>query len=28
MYFRDPTDIVYRRIPIAKQRIAYVKSKM
>ena len=24
----DPTDIVYRRIPIAKQLIAYVKSKM
>ena len=24
----DPTDIVYRRIPIAKQLIAYVKGKM
>lgn len=24
----DPTDIVYRRIPIAKQLIAYVKSKL
>jgi hypothetical protein len=24
----DPTDIVYKRIPIAKQLIAYVKSKL
>ena len=24
----DPTDLVYRRIPIAKQLIAFVKSKM
>jgi hypothetical protein len=24
----DPTDIVYRRIPIVKQLIAYVKNKM
>lgn len=24
----DPTDIVYRRIPIAKQLIAFVKEKM
>lgn len=24
----DPTDIVYRRIPVAKQLIGYVKSKM
>ncbi|MEM6543763.1 MAG: nuclear transport factor 2 family protein [Pseudomonadota bacterium] len=24
----DPTDIVYRRIPIAKQLIAYVKKKL
>ena len=24
----DPTDIVYQRIPIAKQLIAYVKGKM
>ena len=24
----DPTDIVYRRIPLAKQLIAYVKKKM
>jgi hypothetical protein len=24
----DPTDIVYRRIPIAKQLIAFVKGKM
>ncbi|MDP4610124.1 MAG: hypothetical protein NWT02_02940 [Opitutales bacterium] len=24
----DPTDIVYKRIPIAKQLIAYVKGKM
>ena len=24
----DPTDIVYKRIPIAKQLIAFVKSKM
>lgn len=26
--FWDPTDIVYQRIPIAKQLIAYVKGKM
>jgi hypothetical protein len=24
----DPTDIVYRRIPIAKQLIAFVKGRM
>jgi hypothetical protein len=24
----DPTDIVYRRIPIAKQLISYTKGKM